>query len=175
MCADHSPPLARWAVLGDFSAPRDAQRAADALHHRGYVVVVRASRSARHTAATEGFAAVHVERLAWLGLAIGSVAGLILGSAVWSLQLIVPALAPALAAGRTAVLVLPAGTLAAVGWLLGALVPLALAGATTEVIVQPPPSAENIRDEVSDVESCLVQLGAWRTRRLATSGPDSSG
>ncbi len=74
--------------------------------------------------AQAGVSVVEVGTSAWVGLALGLLAGAILGALVYMDRIALPGLAPALSAGPVAVSFLGAGLLGALGWFVGAMLHL---------------------------------------------------
>ncbi|MGH2457845.1 MAG: hypothetical protein ACRDIY_03150 [Chloroflexota bacterium] len=149
----------RW-IVADFSSARWARLAADGLRDRGYAAHVVVLSPSEAFAGDEGIVVVRIGVGAWLGLLVGLIVGLVLGILVWNGQLVIAPLAPALASGRTAVPVLGAGILGALGWLTGALLPLGLGRSVSQVVVRAPAGD----GDVVAVERELIDRGAWNVR-----------
>lgn len=151
----------RW-VVGDFSSAGPARHAADVLQTRGYQAYASTPSLSGEAVADEGFAVVRIDVGAWIGLLIGVTVGFVLGTLLWNGQIAFAPLAPALSAGRTAVPVLFAGILGAVGWLFGALLPLARERPVVDAVVRLPAASK----DVAIVARQLIDLGAQRVRVL---------
>lgn len=154
---------ARW-IVADFPSAHQAQRAMEVLQRHGATAQFVAPSSPEGRAGDEGIAMVRFGTLALAGLLAGCLGGLILGILIWNGQLVLVPFAPTLAAGRTAVPVLLAGILGAIGWLIGALLPLALAHPVTIAVRAP-----MISEEVDRLARQLASLGALGLR--VTSAP----
>jgi len=153
------PPGNRW-VVGTFASTERARQAVELLRSRGYAAQVCASASSEEVSTAEGIAVIQIGAWAWIGLLAGVSVGLALGIQLWNGQVVVGPLAPALSAGRTAVPVLLSGVLGAIGWLFGALLPLALERPTSDVYVRLPAASA----DVGGAGQQLIDLGARRVR-----------
>ena len=107
--------------------------------------------------AAMGISTVEIGTSDWLGLAIGIVIGAVLGFLVYTGRLIVPGVAPALSAGPVAVIVLGAGILGSIGWLIEAVIHLAR---TADQSTQSELHLTVPADKWSDVGEQLVDAGA---------------
>lgn len=146
----------RVEVYARFIDRRRAARAIDVLRRSGYAVALVEIEEEPSAEPSEGVAVVRVGWAAWVGLVVGAALGLGLGLALWSGQIVLGTLAPALSSGRAAVPTLVAGILAAVGWLVGALIPLARERSMSAILVDAP------MDRTGEIERRLVELGAER-------------
>ncbi|KPV54963.1 hypothetical protein SE17_00470 [Kouleothrix aurantiaca] len=104
-----------------------------------------------------GVTTVEIGLETWVGLALGALAGVVVGILIYSGRIALPAVAPALASGAVASVVFSASLLAIAGALIGALLHLFRAPA-------PAPGHELhavvSEDARPDVEQMLVNVGA---------------
>lgn len=148
-------------IIAYFSNVNQAQQAANSIssHVRSvHVDEVPAERlrEGLHSA-KEGISVVEIGIPAWLGLALGLMAGAILGTLVYSNEIALPGIASALSAGHVAVSFLLAGVLGSIGWLIGALVSLLRISTKKTVPEVRTVISENNRPEV---EKMLLSAGA---------------
>lgn len=115
-------------IIAYFSSLKQAQRAANSISGQAQNVLVEEVPMDRlHEKLNSAQAGISVAKIgvpAWLGLALGLVAGIILGMFVYSNRITLPGITLALSAGPVAVSFLLAGVLGSIGWFAGTLVHL---------------------------------------------------
>lgn len=132
MTHEHHPPNGKkssganrnCALIAHFPSETQAQHAAQMVADQAEAVhIEEVSAEQAHqelTTAQTGVSVVEIGAPAWIGLTLGLLAGVILGTLVYMDRIALLGLAPALSAGPVAVSFLGAGLLGALGWFVGA-------------------------------------------------------
>lgn len=149
-------------LMAHFPSQTQAEHAVEMLADRATTLHVKTlaapEMQQERMRAEAGVSTVEIDKLAWLGFAIGIIFGAILGALIYADQIAIPGLARALSGGRVAASFLGAGILGALGWLLGAAIPL-LSKPRAEPI--PELCARVEQEKLDEVEQILVDAGAY--------------